>query len=58
MYKIVNTDEKESLTTLFMVNAAGCMVFIHDNVYVPYNVSSTFLKGWHIIRERMNDCVL
>jgi len=26
MYKIVNTDEKESLTTLFMVNAAGCMV--------------------------------
>ncbi|KYM79648.1 hypothetical protein ALC53_09956 [Atta colombica] len=26
MYKIVNADEKESLTTLFMVNAAGCMV--------------------------------
>ncbi|KYM93390.1 hypothetical protein ALC62_16007, partial [Cyphomyrmex costatus] len=51
VYKVVNADEKESLTTLFMVNAAGFMVsfmIMYWYKRVPYSVSSAFPNGWHI----------
>lgn len=51
VYKIVNADEKEGLTTLFMVNAAGSMVppmIMYCYKRVPYSISSEFPKSWHI----------
>lgn len=49
VYTVVSGDEKECLTVLFMVNAAGSMVppmVLHAYKRVPYNVTKKIPKDW------------
>ncbi|XP_071578860.1 uncharacterized protein [Temnothorax nylanderi] len=56
VYKVVNGDEKECLTVLFMVNAAGVMVppmVMYWYQRIPASVVRNVPKGWSIgISER------
>ena len=48
VYKIINGDERECLTTLFMVNAAGTMVppmIIHWYQRIPSSVTQNVPLG-------------
>ncbi|XP_025161698.1 uncharacterized protein LOC112590140 isoform X1 [Harpegnathos saltator] len=51
VYKVVDADEKECLTTLFMVNAAGTMVppmVMYWYQRIPASVSQNVPSGWSI----------
>ncbi|XP_074106388.1 uncharacterized protein LOC141532112 [Cotesia typhae] len=51
VYKVVNTNDKENITTLFMVNAAGDMVppmIVYPYQRIPHNVSKDVPNGWFV----------
>ncbi|XP_053598650.1 uncharacterized protein LOC128668867 [Microplitis demolitor] len=51
VYKVVNTNDKENITTLFMVSAAGEMVppmIIYPYQRIPHHVSKHVPKSWFI----------
>lgn len=50
IYKFVNNDEKECLTTLFMVNAKGMLgpLVLFSYKRIPYSITATMSTSWGI----------
>lgn len=51
VYKVIDGDEKESITTLFMANAEGDMappMILYWYKRLPYNVTSKIPSGWSV----------
>lgn len=51
VYKVIDGDEKENLTTLFMVNAKGEMappMILYWYKRMPYSITSKIPSGWSI----------
>jgi len=51
VYKVIDGDEKENLTTLFMVNAKGEMappIILYWYKRMPYSITSKIPSGWSV----------